>query len=254
MYLGCINKKSNKRRFYDTSVLNIAVNEPVEYDYAEIKKNGVLRMITSYSSGTYFLYRGLQVGFEYELLKKFTRENNLALEVVIIGEDENPYDLLNSGAGDVIAANYTITDERKEIVNFTRPYNVVDQVIVVSGVLGFEPESITDMASVPISVRRNSSYYVRLKELVDEGFDLKIKLLPEEMDTESLLFQVANGSIAATVADGNIYEASNKYMRGLVKGPIIQENDKIAWAIRKNAPDLEHKLNKFTRIRCIDIK
>ena len=34
-------------------------------------------------------------------------------------------------------------------------------------------------------------------------------------------------------------------MTGLVEGPLIAESDTIAWAVRKNAPDLEHKLNQF---------
>ncbi len=228
-----------------SSELGTTILNPIERDLAEIKQSGVLRMITSYSSGAYFLYRGIQVGFEYEMLKEFARKNDLALEVVIPGENENPYDLLNSGSGDIIAANYTITPERQEIVNFTRPYNLVNQIIVVSEGLGFEPESITDLAGIPITIRRNSSYYLELKELQDQGFDIEINLVSEDMDTETLLFQVASGNYVATVADDNIFYASNKYMRGLVKGPVISERDEIAWAIRKNGSDLEARLNRF---------
>jgi len=243
MFSGCASDPAE-----DTSIpdnLPVSVREPVEKDFAEIKRNGVLRMITSYSSGSYFLYKGVQVGFEYELLKAFTEENDLALEVVITGPDESPYDLLNSGRGDIIAANYTITPEREQVVNFTRPYNLVDQIVIVSDELGQVPESISDLEGVTVSVRRNSSYFVRLKELQNEGFPVNIQIIPEDMDTESVLFQVADGTYEATVADDNIFDAASKYMNGLVKGPLIAENDTIAWAVRENAPDLEHKLNQF---------
>lgn len=222
-----------------------SIEEPIYRDLAEIKRSGVLRMITNYSSYTYFLHRGIQVGFEYELIRNFAKENDLALEVVIVGEDENPYDLLNSGEGDVIAANYTITKERREVVEFTRPYNIVDQVIVLSDKVEVIPESITELSDIPIAVRRNSSYYVRLKELQKEGFDLTIELVPDDMDTEALLYQVANGVHRATVADDNMYQAARKYMSGLETGPIIAQNDTIAWAIRKNHPDLEAALNRY---------
>src|SRR6056297_4209132 len=89
------------------------IAEPVERDLAEIEKRGTFRMITYYSSNTYFLNQGIEVGFEYELLKEFARENDLAVEVIIVGAEENPFDLLNKGVGDVIAANYTITPERR---------------------------------------------------------------------------------------------------------------------------------------------
>lgn len=243
LFISCSSNSSGNRD--GNHALSVTISEPIEKDLSEIKRNGVLRMITSYSSGSYFLYKGLQVGFEYELLKEFTKENDLALEVVIIGPDENPYDLLNSGRGDIIAANYTITPERKQVVEFTRPYNMVDQLVVVSEKMGFKPESISDLSGITINVRRNSSYYVRLKELKDQGFPVSINVIPEDMDTESVLFQVADGTYEATVADDNIYAAASKYMQGLVKGPLIAENDTIAWAVRKNAPDLEHQLNKF---------
>lgn len=245
LFLSSCNPKSEVPKIIEPDVLGVSVIEPIERDLAEIKRGGVLRMITSYSSGAYFLYRGIQVGFEYELVREFARKNDLALEVVIPAEDENPYDLLNSGEGDIIAANYTITPERDEIVNFTRPYNLVNQIIVVSENIGFEPESITDLSGIPITIRRNSSYFQELKALQDRGFDITINLVSEEMDTESLLFQVASGTFAATVADDNIFSASNKYMRGLVKGPVIAERDEIAWAIRENSSDLEARLNRF---------
>ncbi len=243
-FSACFNSEKEKVQS-EPDALNVTISEPVDRDLAEIKQTGVLRMITSYSSGAYFLYRGIEVGFEYELIREFAKQNDLALEVVIPDEGENPYDLLNSGVGDVIAANYTITPEREEIVKFTRPYNLVDQIIVVSEELGFEPESITDLVGIPITIRRNSSYYKELKNLQDEGFDVQINLVSEEMDTETLLFQVASGNYIATVADDNIFYASNKYMNGLVKGPTISERDEIAWAIRKNASDFESRLNRF---------
>lgn len=240
---GCSSEPGSEK--VSENSLPVTVEEPVEKDLAEIRQNGVLRMITSYSSNSYFLYKGIQVGFEYELLKEFTKENDLALEVVIVGPDESPYDLLNSGEGDIIAANYTITPERRQVVKFTRPYNLVDQLVVVSDDLGVEPESISELEGIAISVRRNSSYYVRLQELKNEGFPININVIPEDMDTESVLFQVADGAFEATVADDNIFDAASKYMNGLVKGPLIAESDTIAWAIRKNAPDLEHHLNRF---------
>ncbi|MGF1668949.1 MAG: transglycosylase SLT domain-containing protein [Balneolaceae bacterium] len=227
--------------------LSVTVLDPVERDYAEIKNSGVLRMITQYSSNTYYLHQGIEVGFEYELVKEFTREHDLALEVVIIGADQNPFDLLNSGEGDIIAANYTITDERRQYASFTRPYNLVDQVVVYSSYLDRKPQTLSQLSGsdIRISVRRNSSYYERLMDLISEGYDLKLNIISDEMDTESTLFQVANGSLEATVSDDNMFDAAARYMDGLIAGPKIAESDTIAWVIRKNAPDLEAQLNRF---------
>lgn len=248
--VGCqsdFNKEGEPVPDIKDNSLEVSVLEPVERDFDDIKESGVLRMITYYSSNTYFINQGIESGFEYELVKEFARENDLALEVVIIDDDENPYDLLNSGAGDLIAANYTITPERRRIVNFSRPYNLVDQIIVYSTELLSYPQSLGEFsdAGIPISVRKNSSYYSKMTQLIEDGTDLNIELLTNNMDTEAALMQVASGELPATVADDNMFNAVNRYMEGLIAGPKIAKRDTIAWAIRKNAPTLETRMNQF---------
>lgn len=245
--IGCSEAEQPDEQAAETPEFKPTISEPVERDLAEIRERGTLRMITYYSSNTYFLNQGIEVGFEYEMIREFTRENDLALEVVIVGADENPFELLNRGEGDVIAANYTITPERNEMVNFTRPYNLVNQLLVFSTDLSPIPKTIEELAErqIPISVRRNSSYYSALIDLKEEGYDLNIELLPDELDTEATLVEVAQGNLEATVADDNMFDATNRYMDGLFPGPTIAENDTIAWAVRKNAPDLENKMNQF---------
>ncbi|MDZ7771151.1 MAG: transporter substrate-binding domain-containing protein [Balneolaceae bacterium] len=228
--------------------LNVKVPEPqVDRDWADIKESGVLRMITRYSSNTYFLHQGLEWGFEYELVNEFVREHDLALDVVIVGPGENPYDLLNSGEGDLIAGHYTVTPERRRYVTFTRPYNLVNQLLVYSDRLTPQPSSVEELASseVPITIKRNSSYFSRLQELRNDGREVTLQMVPGEKDTESLLFDVSQGDYLATVADNNIFQATNRYMPGLVRGPTIARDDSVAWAIRKNAPDLETQLNRY---------
>lgn len=238
---------SIKEDTQDDPKLNISITEPVQRDYSDIKESGTLRMITRYSSNSYFLHQGLEWGFEYELINEFADEHDLALEVVIVEEGESPYDLLNDGKGDIIANNYTVTPERSEYIRFTRPYNLVNQVVVYGEDVEDPPSTLKELADsdIILTVRRNSSYYDRLKELQEDGNDLKVNVVPGEKDTEALLADISEGAYEATVADDNIFQISNSYMQGLKKGPTISENDRIAWAIRKNASDLESKLNQF---------
>lgn len=245
---GCTTSQIDDQVTEEEVDVPLSVTEPVQRDFAEISRSGVLRMITHYSSNTYFLNQGIEVGFEYELVKEFARENDLALEVVIIGDDENPYDLLNSGVGDVIAANYTVTPERREVVSFTRPYNLVDQLLVFSSSVQPYPETLEELSvsGIPVSVRRNSSYFSTLNNIIEEqALDIEIDVIPDAMDTEATLVQVADGNLLATVADDNMFDATNRYMEGLFAGPVIARNDTIAWAIRNNAPDMEARMNRF---------
>lgn len=228
--------------------LNITETEPEKRDYSDIKESGTLRMITRYSSNSYFLHQGIEWGFEYELINEFADEHDLALEVIIVDEGESPYDMLNRGEGDIIANNYTVTPERSQYVRFTRPYNLVNQMVVYSSEVENPPSTLEELedSDITLTVRRNSSYYNRLKTLQDEeGYDFNVDVVPGEKDTEALLADISEGKYKATVADDNIFQVSNSYMSGLQQGPMLSENDRIAWAIRQNAPDLESKLNQF---------
>lgn len=246
---GTCIKKSDLDYFIENNseALNVSVEKPVERDFADIKRDGTLKVITRYSSNTYFLHQGLEWGFEYEFVSKFADNHDLALEIVVVGPNDNPYDMLNSGKGDIIAANYTATEERKKYVDFTRPYNIVDQVLVFSDDITNPPQSIEEVAEreISITVRRNSSYFYRLQDLRDQGLDLPVHLVSNQKDTESLLFDISSNNFSATIADDNMFQASNKYMQGLQQGPVIAKNDSIAWAIRKNSPNLKTELNSF---------
>ena len=239
---ACKSKDSTKN-----SPLNVTIQEPVKRDWEAIQEEGVLRMITGYSSNTYFLRQGLEYGFEYELLKRFADRHDLALEVIVIKPDDNPYDMLNSGRGDIIAANYAITNIRKQIVDFTRPYNFVSQILVFSEQIPGIPQSLkeVDQRDIPITVRPNSSYYHQLLKLQEKDYSFNINLVSNINHTEALLIDISQGKYVATIADKNIFKAVNGYMDHLVKGPVVDKKDKIAWAVRKNADILKQKLNNY---------
>ena len=245
LVLACSTDEEKKPQPDDG--LGVTVTDPITRDFEQIKESGTLRMITRYSSNTYFLNQGLEWGFEYELVKEFAKTHDLTLDVIVVEPEQNPYDMLNNGTGDVIAANYTITPARKQYVAFTQPYNLVEQILIFSDVLKNPPSSVDEMAerNIPITVRSNSSYYQRLQNLQQAGIGVDIQLEPNKKDTESLLFEVAQGQHLATVADDNIFQAADIYMNGLMKGPTIAQNDTIAWAVRKNADELKKQMNAF---------
>ena len=100
-------------------------------DWAEIKKRGVLRVLTRNNPSTYFLWRGELLGFEYELAREFAKQHGLRVEMIVppARDQLNPW--LKEGKGDVIAASMTITDERlSKGIAFSRPYHSVSEIVV----------------------------------------------------------------------------------------------------------------------------
>ncbi len=218
--------------------------EPVELDFEQIMERGTLRMITRYNSSSYFLHRGMDRGFEYELVSKFADRHGLKVDVVLLRSEDDPVELLNSGEGDLIAGNYVITVDRVPHVAFSRPYNFVDQVTVLPG--HHKPiQEISELEGLTISVRRNSSYYTTLKNLQEQGYDITIDVVSEDWNTEALMFEVSRGRKEATVSDDNLYHVAANYIEGMTTGPVLSEQDTVAWATRKNAGALQRKMDDF---------
>lgn len=242
---GCQTKESKDTQSEAGSKI-VTVSEPVSRGWKAIKKRGFIRLITRYNSSCYFLHKGLPRGFEYEFLSEFAKEHGLGVEVEIIRNGQSAINMLNSGEGDVIADNYVVTPNRKKYVKFTQPYNLVNQVIVLPITWqGKADSTLSDLGSITIAVRKNSSYYQTLKRLQAQGYPFKIKAVSEGWDTEALMYGVEQGEFQATVSDNNLYRAASTYLKGLTLGPTIAKSDTVGWAIRKNSPELLAEMNNF---------
>jgi membrane-bound lytic murein transglycosylase F len=217
----------------------------VHADLDAIRKRGALRVLTRNSSTTYFLHRGEELGFEYELVREFARSLGVRLELVIPPSREALSDYLRQGKGDLIAAGLAVTPERRQEFAFTTPYNRVSELLVVPA-KDRTTRSLADLRGRKVGVRKSSSYYQALAPLqAQHGFELE--LVSEDEETEDILEAVAEGKLAATVADSNIVDVELTYsdaIRGA--GPIGEPRD-IAWMLRKDQPQLRAAADRFIR-------
>jgi membrane-bound lytic murein transglycosylase F len=203
-------------------------------DLPAIERRRTLRMLTRNNSMTYFIHRGRQLGFEYELLRRFASDRGLRLEIVIPPTHDDLIPWLREGRGDVIAAAMTVTPERARRVAFTRPYLEVDEVVVVRR--GDPVEKLADLTGRTVHVRRSSAFYPRLVAL-REGVDFEIAEAPEDMETEEILARVESGEWDVAVADSNLLEAELRHGREL-QAAFDLGTGRLAWAVREGNPEL----------------
>ncbi|MEN8185563.1 MAG: transporter substrate-binding domain-containing protein [Bacteroidota bacterium] len=231
-------------------------NTTVQRDLNQIKQSGVLKAITTYSPTSYFLYRGETLGFEYELLNRFAKNLGVKLEVVIAKNVDSLIPMLNRGEGDVIATGYTITSERKKQIRFTDPYLITHQTLVQK-----KPENwrkltsdnikqklvldIVDLIGDTVSVRRKTSFYNRLVGLNEElGDTIYINILPGFLTEDEIIKLVNDGKIKYTIADYNIAYIHKSYYPDIDVSTPVSLSQRIAWAVRKNSPNLLDELNE----------
>lgn len=231
--------------------------EPVGFDIDLIRQRGSLIAILNNSSTGYFIYRGQPMGYEYELLTRLAGELKLKLEIKLTHDIDEAIHMLNSGEGDIIAFNMAVTSSKKNYIAFTEHHNEVKQVLVqrkpenwrtmkrheIEDILIRNPLALEGRE---IHVQKNSAHAARLANLEEEiGGKIEIIENAEGLNTESLIKKVAEGELDYTVADEDIALVNATYYPIIDVRTPISFPQKIAWATRKNAPDLLNAVNKW---------
>ncbi|NTW70924.1 MAG: amino acid ABC transporter substrate-binding protein [Eubacteriaceae bacterium] len=180
-------------------------------------------------------------GFDVELAKEAVKRIGLEVKFQPINWDLKETEL-STGNIDLIWNGYTMTDERKEKVNFTKPYLDNQQVIVVLS--GSAVKTKTDLKGKAVATQTGSSSY---DAIVAEGADADFK------DGEIVLFETYNdafmdleaGRVDAVVAD----EILARYYiaeRGVEKYTVLAENfgqEEYGVGVRLEDKTLLDKLN-----------
>src|SRR2546423_12535479 len=102
---------------------NLPMVGPINRDLTDIKKSGTLTVLAPYNATTYFIYRGEPLGYEYELLQSFAKDQGLTMKMVVVTDPKSLFTILNSGEGDIAADHLVPTGGNEAEVSFYRaPY------------------------------------------------------------------------------------------------------------------------------------
>ena len=219
-----------------------------------------IRVLVPYSKTYYYIESMKTYGLAYELLNLFEKELNRQLNfnpakvrvVFIPVSREHVLPLLEAGHADMIASGFTITEDRKKLVDFSSPTVTGIKDIVVGGPSAPSINSITDLAGQAVYVRENSSYQSSLMKLNDSfrriGLKpMQIKFTVPYLEAEDILEMVNEGLIPFTITAedlGTLWSSVYDKLKVYTK-IAIDSNVSYGWAFRKNSPKLKAAVNKF---------
>ncbi|ABV33426.1 MULTISPECIES: basic amino acid ABC transporter substrate-binding protein [Pseudothermotoga] len=191
-----------------------------------------------------YIENGQFVGFDMDLMREIAKIAGFDLKFVDMSFD-SLIPALRAGQVDVVAAAMTITDERKQVVDFSIPYWTADQSVIVKSE---SPLTITVLFSKgKIGVQTGTTGDLWCTDnLVSTG------MLPEKnlkrYDTFVLaLSDLLNGNIDAIVLDSPVANrfAATKPVR--VVG-IITTGEQYGVAVRKGEKELLEKINNAIKV------
>jgi len=229
-------------------------------DFDGMAERHLIRALVPYSKTFYFLDGADQRGLTYELLKEFEADVNKKLKrkslkvrlVVIPTKRDRLLPALAEGMGDIAAGNLTITPVRQKQVDFSDPHLTGVDEIIVTGPAEPAIASLDDLAGREIHLRKSSSYYeslVGLNMRFKNTGKAPMKIVPadEYLEDEDLLEMMNVGLIPMIVIDSHKGEFWAKVFKDLTlhRNIKVRTGGQIAWAIRKNSPQLKSVVSRF---------
>ncbi|RDJ16875.1 lytic transglycosylase F [Rhizobium grahamii] len=234
--------------------------KPNTGDLDAMTKIRLIRILVPYSKTIYFIDKGRQYGtavefgtaLEAELNKGKKKEiERIRVAFIPTGRDRL-ISALKEGSGDIVMANLTVTPARLQEVDFSAPLYSDASEVLVSGPSAEPIASIDDLAGKEIRVRQTSSYYEHLLAL-NEQFkkdgkpEIQVKPIDENLEDEDLMEMVNAGLLPWTVVDGYKADIWAKVFTDMkVHADVaVSAHGQIAWAIRKDSPQLKAVLDNF---------
>jgi membrane-bound lytic murein transglycosylase MltF len=225
-------------------------------------KRRIVRVLIPYNKTLYFLDKGgQQRGLMFDLMTAFEQDLNqqvaakhLKIQFIFVPtpRDQLIPELL-AGRGDIIAADLTITPERQKLIEFSTPFASGIKEVIITSTNSTGINSLDDLSGQTIFVNPSTSYAENLKVLNTSFQKQKkplmiIKSAPGTFETEDILEMVNANLVPITVSD--LYLA--RFWKGIFpnihihENLAIHENGSVAFAFRKNSPELKKALDSFT--------
>ena len=235
---------------------------PWRGDLEGMIERGMVRVATSQSLMNYFLDGASARGITYELTQAFqehlrralgAKARGLSVVVMPVARDALLPALL-MGRADIAAASLTITPEREALVDFADPLVIGVNEIVVTGPAAPAIDASADLEGVELHMRRSSSYWEHAQALnkrrESEGkAPFTLVAADENLEDEDLLEMVHAGLLPATVVDDYAARFWAQIFKDLVvhEDLVFNRDGAIAWAMRKNSPQLTTAVNDFVK-------
>jgi len=246
----------------DEDALLELANQSRKGDLEEILASGFIRVATA-NNPLFFNASGVdQGGLAVEIsreMEKFLRKTypkkarHINVILLPMGRDDI-LPALSEGRADVAAANLTITPERSEEVAFSIPTSTGVRELVISGPAAPAIAGFDDLAATTLHLRRSSSYFEHLSALNEareaEGKPvIPIEEMDEHLEDYDILEMINADLLPATIVDSHKAAIWHQVFDKIKihEDIAVNEGGEIAWAVRKDNPELLAAINTFVK-------
>ena len=201
----------------------------------QVLETGELRVVTRDSPTAYTISPDGPSGPEFDLAQAFADELGVTLIIEPVASVSEILPKLLSGEAHMAAAGLSITDSRREYLNFGHPYESVDVHLIYKLGTG-KPRSINDVLDRSIEVMASSSH-VDLLESIQTSYPSLEWTENADIEVAELMTKVAMGEIELTVADSPDFNIQRHFYPDLRIALDLDIGDPVAWGFPKGTAD-----------------
>ncbi len=214
----------------------------VARDLKEIKHD-TLRVLLLTDPLTFEKRPGAMTGLEWELLERFARKKHLHIKPVPVADQDSMLEMLQKGAGDVIAAQLSPTGWASAFTSHTRPYRRVARTYAYPRTLANGKESPRYEKPDTLVVSVWSPFLDSLQRLDPPDSNVVVRL--SDQLPEALLTRAAVGASTMLLVTDATASMEAKRLPLVRFGPRMGRSTPLSFAVRSNAPHLLHALDTW---------
>jgi len=201
----------------------------------QVLETGELHVVTRDSPTAYTISPDGPSGPEFDLAQAFADELGVTLFIDPVASVSEILPKLLSGDAQMGAAGLSITDARREFLNFGYPYESVDVHLIYKLGTG-KPRNIHDIIHRSIEVMSSGSHVDLLTSLKSTYPDLTW-VENADLSSAELLTKVAMGEVDLTIADSSDFNIQRHFYPDLRVAIDLDVADPIAWGFPKGIGD-----------------
>lgn len=213
-------------------------------DLPALRQHGVLRLLAPTFDEDPSLPRdGMPLASYRETAEAFARSLDLQPQWILVEDFAALSQALLNGQGDLIVTNMTRTDARDDLLTFSVPLAIVDEVLILPA--ASTATTLEDLGALQIAVPAGTAWQDTVQQLAARYPNISLQTEPGERTDWDMLDGVANGTYQATMMDSDVAAALIPMVSGVRIGPTAIQGREIGWAMRPGNEQLQRALNEY---------
>lgn len=208
-----------------------------------IKERGTINIGVDVGQAPFGMVDGKmqQTGSDVETARLLAEDLGVKLNVVSVAP-ANRIPMLMTNKVDVVIASFSITDERKKTIDFSKPYAVIQSAVATTG--GLKISSLKELDGKTVSVTRGSTNDQLITQAIkDEGLSVNVMRYDDNATATNAV--ISGQQDIYIVAPSLLKPVNDANPNRQIEPQLVLKTFPLGIGLKKNQPELKAWLDQW---------